>query len=447
MEKFIKYGEKKGCSYVELKSNNSKATIIELEDNKIKNLSFDDSKLFCARVVCNGSEGLAYSNKEDFKSLIDNAMKLAKVIKKDTKFDSLPSVKKRIKTKYKINPLDVSLEDKKNDVLKLDIRKKFKNVSNISFTYREINNNLQFLSSEGRDINFDLTRVSYLALAHAKRGNTVEQFHKTYARHQGYEVMKKSYEDVDYAMDMSEKMLDAKHAGGGNFPVIIDQYLGGVFAHEAVGHGCEADLVLQNSSVMNDKLNSKIGTNNISIVDDGTKEILNGWVPVDNEGVDGHHTVLIKKGILQNYLQTRETAYLLKMKPTGNARAQNLTHRPIPRMTTTFVDVGDSNFDEMIKSIKDGYYLKGTAGGQTRPATGEFLFNAEFGYRIRNGELAEMVKMVSLGGNILQILNKINLVGKDLEFGQGTCGKSSQWVPVSDGAPHFKIDMVKVGGK
>ena len=137
----------------------------------------------------------------------------------------------------------------------------------------------------------------------------------------------------------------------------------------------------------------------------------------------------------------------MKMNVTGNGRSEGLSARAIPRMTNTYFDVGDSSFNEMLSTIKDGYYLKGTLGGQVNPGTGEFLFNAQYGFKIVNCELKELVKGVSLTGSILSTLKNISLVAKDLEFSSGTCGKDGQHVPVGDGAPHIKIDLARVGGQ
>ncbi len=447
MEEFINYGEKRGCSYVELKSYSGSRTCIELQNENIKEISLGDSMLYSAKVIFNGSEGLAYSSTEDFKKLIDNALKLAKSMKKETKIERLQKKKFRVKTKYKINPMDVDLEEKKKRIAKLDLRKDFKNVNSISFFYQDSLKRLHILSSEGRDVVWDDVSVGYMALAHAKDGNRIEQFHDVKRLHKGFELFKEAEETVNNAMSMAEKMLESKNAVGGNYPVIIDGRLGGVFSHEAVGHGCEADAVLQGASVMAGNIGKMLGSTCVNIIDDGTREPLNGWIPFDDEGLESCKTYLVRQGFLEGYLHTRETAGLMKMNVTGNGRSQSLGNRAIPRMTNTFFDVGDSSFEEMLQTIKNGYYLKGTLGGQVSPGTGEFLFNAQYGYKIVDGELKELVKGVSLMGSILDTLKNISLVGKDLSFSSGTCGKDGQHVPVGDGAPHIKIDSARVGGQ
>ena len=447
MEKFISYAEKKGCSYAELKSYNSTKNTIEIQDKNIKELSSNESILYSARVIFNGAEGLSYSSKNNFQELIDKAIRLTNTQDKKIKFSPLKSINVNLTTKCRINLEDVSLEEKKKNIMDLLKEKKnYKKILSIRFMYRDSKTLFRFTNSEGRNITWNDSAVRYLAYAYAKEGKRIESFLETRSGHKGYEIFtNESGELMKYVLDMGEKMLKSKNTKAGNYPVMVNHHLGGVFAHEAVGHACEADAVLQGSSVMR-KLGEKLGSNNITIIDDKTIVGNNGWVPYDDEGVEGGKTVLIKNGILKGYLHNRETASRMNAKPTGNGRSMDLAHRTIPRMSTTFIAPGDSNYDEILSSIKDGYYLLGTLGGQVNPITGEFLFNALYGYKIINGQLKELVKNVGLTGNILKTLHEINLVGKDLSFNGGTCGKAGQWVPVSDGAPTFKINNARVGG-
>lgn len=448
MEKFINYGQKKGCSYVEVKSYDNFRSVVDITDNNIKELSSGENSLYGVRVIFKGAEGLTYSNKNDFKSMVDRAIKLARVQDSKIKFDTLKSTKARLKTKYKISLADVSLEEKKKDILGLiKLKKDYKKISSLKITYKDVKTLFKFYNSEGRDIEWNDCAIRCLAFSYAREGARLESFYHSMSGHKGYELfLDKKDKVVNYSLEMGEKMLKSKNAVGGNYPVMVDSHLGGVFAHEAVGHGCEADFVLQGNTVLS-KLGMKVGTNNVTIVDDKTIEGNNGWVPYDDEGVEGERTVLINKGILSGYLHNRKTASEMKVKPTGNGRCMDASKRPIPRMSTTFVDKGDSSYDEILSSIKDGYYLIGTLGGQVNPTTGEFLFNAQHGYKVENGELKYLVKNVGLAGSILDVLHKINLVGKDLKNDSGgTCGKQGQWVPVSDGAPNFKIDLARVGG-
>ena len=445
MDSFIKYAEKKGVNYIEIKNSENKGNIIEAQNGEIKELSSNESKLYAVRLQYKNSIGIAYSNVDNYKELVDKAIKAARALNKNVKLN-FESNNEKIKTKAKIKLEDVGLEEKKRNILDLEkLKNRHKGISTLNLVYSDNIKNINYTNSEGADLNWEDNSVGLRSWAYSKKGNRNENYLKAERKHSGYEFMESSEEFVKESLDIATKLLSAKSAKGGSFPVIVDQKLGGVFAHEAIGHGCEADIVLAGGSVLKDKLNTKIGNDCINIIDDGSLQT-NGWTPFDDDFVLGKKTFLVKNGILSGYLHNLETASLMKMEPTGNGRSQSLMHSVIPRMTTTYIGAGDSNFNEMLKGIKEGYYLKESFGGQVDTIKGEFLFNSMYGYYIKNGEVSNMIKGTAMIGNILQTLHEISLIGKDLEFSGGTCGKDNQLAPVGDGSPHFKINNVKVGG-
>jgi len=445
MDSFIKYAEKKGVNYIEIKNSENKGNIIEAQNGEIKELSSNESKLYAVRLQYKNSIGIAYSNVDNYKELVDKAIKAARALNKNVKLN-FESNNEKIKTKAKIKLEDVGLEEKKRKILDLEkLKNRHKGISTLNLVYSDNIKNINYTNSEGADLNWEDNSVGLRSWAYSKKGNRNENYLKAERKHSGYEFMESSEEFVKESLDIATKLLSAKSAKGGSFPVIVDQKLGGVFAHEAIGHGCEADIVLAGGSVLKDKLNTKIGNDCINIIDDGSLQT-NGWTPFDDDLVLGKKTFLVKNGILSGYLHNLETASLMKMEPTGNGRSQSLMHSVIPRMTTTYIGAGDSNFNEMLKGIKEGYYLKESFGGQVDTIKGEFLFNSMYGYYIKNGEVSNMIKGTAMIGNILQTLHEISLIGKDLEFSGGTCGKDNQLAPVGDGSPHFKINNVKVGG-
>jgi len=446
MDFIIKYAQSKGAEYVEIKNSENIGNLIEVQNNEIKELSSNESKLYCIRLQYKNSIGIAYSNIENYKELVDKAIKTAKILNKNIKL-SFESNKAKIKTKARIKLEDVDLEEKKKNILNLEkLKNKYKNISTLNLIYSDAVKNINYANSEGADLNWKDNSIALRSWAYSKKGNRNENYLNAERKHLGYEFMDSSEKSVNESLDIATKLLSAKLAKGGNFPVIVDQKLGGVFAHEAIGHGCEADIVLSGGSVLKDKLNTKIGNDCINIIDDGSLQT-NGWTPFDDDLVLGRKTLLVKNGILAGYLHNLETASLMKMDPTGNGRSQSLMHSIIPRMTTTYIDAGDSSFNEMIKGIKEGYYLKESFGGQVDTTKGEFLFNSMYGYYIKNGKLSNMIKNTAMIGNILQTLHNISLIGNDLKFAGGACGKDNQLAPVGDGSPHFKIDNIRVGGQ
>ncbi|MBD1806862.1 TldD/PmbA family protein [Microcoleus sp. FACHB-SPT15] len=241
--------------------------------------------------------------------------------------------------------------------------------------------------------------------------------------------------------------LEAKPVKGGQYTVVLDPYLAGVFIHEAFGHLSEADFVYENPRMQDLlTLGKPLAIEQLNVVDDATLAGLPGSLKYDDEGVPAQRKYLIKDGILQQRLHSRETAGKMHEEPTGNARAISATYPPIVRMTNTGIEAGDCSFEEMIGDIEEGVYAVRMLGGQTN---GEmFTFAAAEGYMIRNGQIAEPVSDVTLSGNVFQTLKDIEAIGNDSVYVSGGCGKGGQSpLAVSVGGPHVRINGVVVGGR
>jgi TldD protein len=241
--------------------------------------------------------------------------------------------------------------------------------------------------------------------------------------------------------------VDAPQVKAGKYTVVVDPNLGGVFAHEAFGHQSESDKFLNNPTMRETlKLGRAMGTPVLGIYDTGLTEGSRGHVPVDDEGVPGQMTWLVREGTLVGRLHSRESAAWFDEKPTGNARAISFHHPPICRMRNTCIANGESSFEELLDGVKEGVYAVGSVGG----SGGEmFTFTASYGHMIRDGKVAELVRDVSLSGNLFITLKNIDAVGNDflVHDGPGGCGTRGQMgLPVSHGAPHFRIRQANVGG-
>ncbi|MBD1839096.1 TldD/PmbA family protein [Coleofasciculus sp. FACHB-501] len=276
------------------------------------------------------------------------------------------------------------------------------------------------------------------------------------APHQGFEsvhsrtdynILEGIEDQVLGAAKRAVGQLEAKSVKGGQYTVVLDPYLAGVFIHEAFGHLSEADFVYENPRMQELlTLGKPLAIKQLNVVDDATMPDLPGSLKYDDEGVPAQRKYLIKDGILTQRLHNRETAGKLQEAPTGNARALNATYPPLVRMTNTGIEPGEHSFDNMIGDIEEGVYAVRMLGGQTN---GEmFTFAAAEGYMIRNGKIAERVTDVSLTGNVFQTLKDIEAIGNDSIYINGGCGKGGQMpLPVSVGGPHLRIKNVVVGGR
>lgn len=242
-------------------------------------------------------------------------------------------------------------------------------------------------------------------------------------------------------------LLDAKEAPMGLKTVVLASEAGGTMIHEAIGHGLESDLAMEGLSCYKGLLNEKIASNLICVVDDATIPNMRGTYAFDDEGTPSERTVLVENGILKNYMYDRFYAMKYKTKSTGNGRRESFRHRPIPRMSNTMILPGSDHPKRIIGSVDDGVYVVKMGGGQVDTVRGDFVFEIQEGYIIEKGCIGPMIKNATLMGNGLKVLDEIDMVGNDLGFGIGTCGKDGQGVPVSDAQPTLRIPEIVVGGK
>lgn len=241
-------------------------------------------------------------------------------------------------------------------------------------------------------------------------------------------------------------MLSAKHAPKGLMPVVISSSAGGTMMHEAVGHGLEADLAGQGLSVFEDKIGEQVASKIVTVIDDATMEGMRGSFRYDDEGNPAQRTILIENGILKAYLQSDITAKRMGMKPTGNGRRESYRNRPIPRMANTIVTKGKDDPEKIIASVPKGLFVRKMGGGQVNTINGDFVFEAQEAYLIENGKVGEPVRGATLIGNGPKVLMEIDMVGSDIGYGIGTCGKEGQGVPVSHGMPTIRIPSITIGG-
>jgi TldD protein len=243
------------------------------------------------------------------------------------------------------------------------------------------------------------------------------------------------------------KMLEAPEAPAGRMTVVLSSEAGGTMVHEAVGHGLEADLTGQGLSVYTGKLGEQVASPLVTVVDDPTIPGKRGSYNMDDEGITASKTVLVEKGILLRYMNDKLSVLRDNLAPTGNGRRQSFRHRPIPRMSNTIIEPGDMDPDEIIGSVDYGLFVRKMGGGQVNTVTGDFVFEVSEGNLIRNGDVAEPVRGATLAGNGPEVLKSVDMVGNDLGFGIGTCGKDGQGVPVGDAQPTLRIPDIVVGGR
>ena len=242
-------------------------------------------------------------------------------------------------------------------------------------------------------------------------------------------------------------MANAGYCPAGVMPVAIDNGFGGVIFHEACGHSLEASAVAYGKSQFVGKLGQKIANEKVTAIDDGT--IPNAWgsFNIDDEGTPAQKNVLIENGILKCYMVDKFNGRRMGMPSTGNARRQSYSYTTTSRMTNTYIAPGNDRNEDIIASMEYGLYAKEMGGGSVNPVTGDFNFTVSEGYMVRNGRICEPVRGASLVGKGSEIIQNIDMVGQNLELGQGMCGASSGSVPTSVGQPLIRVSAITVGGR
>lgn len=250
------------------------------------------------------------------------------------------------------------------------------------------------------------------------------------------------------ALHQADMNLQAAPPPGGVMPVVLGPGWPAVLLHEAIGHGLEGDHIRRDASVFAKAKGDKVASDQCTIVDDATVLGARGSLQVDDEGQPGQRTVLIENGVVKGFMQDQHNASLMGEQSTGNSRRESYAHRPLVRMTNTFMLPGQYSPEEIIASVDKGIYCVDFSGGEVDITSGQFVFSTSEAYLIENGKITTPISATTLVGDGLSVLKQVSMVGNDLQLdsGQGVCGKDGQSVPVGVGQPTLRVDGLMVGG-
>jgi TldD protein len=318
-----------------------------------------------------------------------------------------------------------------------------------TINYSDSRSKVIYLNSAGSYIVQEKADVSLAIFAIAAKDGEVQQAILSVGSRGDFNAVRELHDKVKTKARHAVAALSAPQAKGGEYTVVVDPVLAGVFAHEAFGHLSESDFVYENErfrKIMT--LGKQFGGKYLNIVDSAALPGHRGSYKYDDEGTPALKTYLIREGQLVGRLHSRETAAKMNEKPTGNARAISYRFPPIVRMTNTYIETGETTFEDMIAGIKEGIYAKDCFGGTT--AMEMFTFSAEEAFMIRDGKIAETLRPVVLTGNVFNTLANIDAIGNDLYIhdSSGGCGKGGQMpLPISTGSPHIRIQKCLIGGR
>ncbi len=324
-----------------------------------------------------------------------------------------------------------------------------KKVVQVNITYSDYKQDVIIANSEGELVKDRRENLAFLANIVVSNGERTEVGYESAGGFAGFEFFDENAPQniAKKALNRALSQLSAPFAPSGPMTVVLSSEAGGTMIHEAIGHGLEADIAGNGLSVYSNKIGEQVASNQITVIDDSSLAGKRGFYRFDDEGTYSRKNVLVEDGVLKKYMSDRLSHIKYGYELTGNGRRQSYEYVPIVRMSNTMIAPGKTNPEDIIKSAYGGLFVKKMGGGQVNTVTGDFVFDVMEGYIIKKGAVQEAVSGATLIGNGPEILKQIDMVGNDLGFGIGTCGKDGQGAPVADAQPTLRIPSIIVGGK
>jgi len=451
LEEILKIA-RRGSDFAEIFMEQLESTRIGCEDRQIERVISGREQGAGIRAVHGDHTAYGYTNALDGESLLKLAEQVARAAQSDeTAAVVLERRSSPVQLPVARRPDDTLVEEKVALVREAEQSARSQDeklLRQVSVGYADTCQQVTIANTDGAYVEDERVRCRMSVNAVAAEGAVIQTGYDSAGGTKGCELFdeERPSELGRQAARRALLMLHARRAPAGRMPVVLSGEAGGTMIHEACGHGLEADLAQKNLSVYSGKKGEQVASPLVTVVDDGTLPGRFGSFRFDDEGHPAQKTVLIDKGVLSGFMYDHITAVKDGAEPTGNGRRQSFQHRPIPRMSTTYLASGESSPAEIIRETKSGLLVRRMGGGQVNTTNGDFVFDVPEGYLIEDGEVTAPVRGATLTGNGPDVLNQIDLVGSDFGFSLGVCGKEGQGVPVSDAQPTIRIPSLTVGG-
>ena len=441
-----------GADFAEVFIEESVGTSISCEDNKIEKVSSGTEVGAGIRVIFGKETAYLGSSDTGFESLRKLAINLSESISgsnQQKNIDLKPSAPHVIST-IKKRPDEVGTGAKVDRVKLLDqtARSYGEKIKQVTVRYADTNQAVTIANSEGIYVEDNRIRTRYFINVIAEKDGILQTGYEAPGGTVGFELfdLHPPEETARKAAERALLMLEAPHAPAGKMMVVLSSEAGGTLIHEACGHALEADFIMKGTSIFSGKVGKKVASDLVTVVDDTTLANKFGTYAFDDEGTPAQKTILIENGILKGYLTDYFTSKALGLPRSGNGRRESFRFKPVPRMTNTIIAPGKMDPEEIISSVKNGLLVKRMGGGEVNVTNGDFVFEVSEGYLIENGKVKHPVRGAILTGNGPKVLEIIDMVGSDLGFQIGVCGKYDH-APVSDAQPTIRIPELIVGGR
>ncbi len=452
LDRTIRAALANGGEFADVYVENRIARSILMEESRFKSAEFGVSQGAGVRVIAGDKTGYAFTEEITEEALL-RAAEVASYIARGT--DVIEPVPVGSPTQRQVFgsvelPLEEIADGRRLEIMHRANQAALDYDSRITMASINYNDEIRgraLANSEGVLLSDEQPLLFFIVQTLGVENGTRHMGRERLSRHSGFEMFDEvTPEEVARTCAReSIAMLEAQDAPAGRMDVVMQNGWGGVLVHEAVGHPLEADNIARGIGAFTGKLGQKVASDVFTMVDDGSIPNMRGTINWDDEGTQAKRNVLIEEGVLRAYMTDILSAKQLGLERTGNGRRESFRYFPIPRMTNTFIDQGDSEPADIVASTESGLYVQSLSGGSVNPITGEFNFTCREAYLIENGQKTTPVKGATLVGNCQEVVSSVDAVGNDLAFGPGICGKG-QSAEVSAGQPTVRIRGINVGG-
>jgi len=453
-EKILKELTDGNSIYADIFEEEREYTRIHLESSRFEKIEKGIDKGVGLRTISPWKTFFASTNSTDEKYLINISRELKGFLKKNGNItipENINVITPGYPFKINVDPHDIELSIKLKMVKKIEAmaRSTDKRIIQVRIFYLDSRQNVNIYASDGIFTSDERKQIVLNITVIGEENGEMQTAYESIGGIYGFEYFtdEKIEHFVKKVTNRLKGLFAAKEAPMGIKTVVLSSDAGGTMIHEAIGHGLEADLAMEGLSCYKGMIGERIASPLISVVDDKTIPHMRGTYACDDEGVLSERTVLVENGILKSYLFDKFHAMKYGKKSTGNGRRESYRFKPIPRMSNTMILPGNTDPQDIIASVDEGIFVVKMGGGQVDTVRGDFVFEISEGYIIEHGKIGDMIKNATMMGNGPNVLKEIDMVGNDLGFGIGTCGKDGQGVPVSDAQPTLRIPKIVVGGK
>ncbi len=452
--------KRQGVQFMDVRLFEEDSTTVTVQDRKADKVSQGKSSAVGLRVLMDGAWGFASTDVVDSRSLdgcLQAALEMAKAsavrVAHPGVVAEIQPIVDVVRMEVEKDPRFIALEEKVKRVLdyeKAGLDCAPDKLCNTIVSYHDAWTRETICNTAGTLIEQETIRTTIGTAMTAVEGSVRQMAHERFSEQVGFELLDRisSKDFTEKVAQRAVSLLSARRAPSGKFPVVLHPSITGLLVHEALGHNAEADHVFNGQSIIEGKIGQQIASERVTIVDDATIPKLSGSYRYDSEGIPGQKRVLIESGVLKGYLHSLETAARFGVEPNGSARAMNGHCSPIVRMSNTFIVPGELTFEEILKDMDEGIFMKGGHWGYVFCERGQYTCHSGEGWMIKNGQLGDPLRDVSFSGMTLETLMNIDAVSDDLEFLlPGRCGKSGQGMHINAGGPYVRVKEVVVGGQ